>query len=122
MFKTLLKTDRQIMDDLARASAGLLFMSESDYPFEVIQWPGTSELSADFIRSLTHESEDCLIQEIEAEQFLSKGRCQTVLKTLRENLSSIKTYKVGLINMPVYVVGRSPEGNWLGVSTRVVET
>jgi hypothetical protein len=34
----------------------------------------------------------------------------------------VMAYRVGTVNVAVYVVGRSPEGHWLGVSTRVVET
>ncbi|MDQ3743999.1 MAG: nuclease A inhibitor family protein [Acidobacteriota bacterium] len=44
------------------------------------------------------------------------------MSLLEENLTDLKAYRVGLINIPVYVVGRSASGNWLGVSTRVVET
>ena len=31
-------------------------------------------------------------------------------------------YRVGAIDITVYVVGRSREGNWIGVATRAVET
>ena len=51
--------DAQILEQLRRAAAGLLFMSESDYPFEVIQWEGPTELTPDFIRRVTGEAADC---------------------------------------------------------------
>ena len=40
------------MERLSQAAAGLLFMSESDYPFELIQWDGPTEPTADFIRNV----------------------------------------------------------------------
>ena len=115
-------TDEQILDQLKRASAGLLFMSESDYPFEVIYWQDIPAVTSEFIRTLTGEAEDCPVQELEVENFLTAERYKNVLEVLTVNLSNPKAYKVGRINMPVYVVGRSPSGRWLGVSTRVVET
>ena len=116
------KSNEEILESLRRAAAGLLCMSESDYPFEVIQWEGSEELTPDFIRSLTGEAEDCPIQEIEVEDFLTSGRYQRLSLALQSQLSNLKAYKVGRINMPVYLVGRSSEGSWLGLSTRVVET
>ena len=109
------------MEKLSQAAAGLLFMSESDYPFELIQWDGPTEPSADFIRNVAGEAKDCQVQKLEAEQFLNSGRYQKLLSTLQHELSDLRAYKVGRINMPVYLVGRSREGSWLGVTTRVVE-
>lgn len=114
--------DAQILEQLRRATAGVLFMSESDYPFEVIQWEGLTAPTHEFIRSLTNESADCEIQELELENFLAGGKYQNIVKVFTTNLSHHKVYKVGRINMPAYVVGRSSSGKWLGVSTRVVET
>jgi hypothetical protein len=116
------KSDEQIVGNLSRAAAGLLFMSESDYPFEVIQWEGTTQITPDFIRRIAGEAEDSPVQELEVENFLDSGRYQRLLSELQSELSSLKAYKVGRINMPVYLVGRSSEGSWLGLATRVVET
>jgi hypothetical protein len=113
--------DKQIVDELTRASAGLLVMSESDYPLELIRWDGHVEVTSEFIRSLTNEPADSPIQEIDFDVFLG-WRYQRLALLLKANLSHLRVYKVGRINMPVYIVGRSPEGNWLGLSTRVVET
>lgn len=38
------------------------------------------------------------------------------------NLRDVKAYRVGRINLAVYVVGRGQCGDWMGVATRVVET
>ena len=109
------------MEELRKASSGLFYLSESDYPFELIRWDGCSEITPEFIRSITGEPTDCPIQETDVNTFLS-GRYQKLAQLLKANLLDLKVYKVGRINMPVYVVGRSPEGSWLGLSTRVVET
>jgi len=114
--------DQRVMERLSEAAAGLLYMSESDYPFELIQWDGPTEPSADFLRNVAGEAKDCQIQKLEVEQFLSSGRYQKLLSALQHELSDLRAFKVGRINMPVYIVGRSREGSWLGVATRVVET
>jgi hypothetical protein len=97
-------------------------MSESDHPFELIQWDGTSEMTPTFIRKVAGAPKDCPIQEIDAGDFLSSGLYQPLLLVLRSQLTELKAYKVGRINMPVFLVGRSSEGTWLGVATRVVQT
>ena len=55
-------------------------------------------------------------------ELASARHFQALARALEENLSDIEVYKIGEINMPVYVLGRSPAGRWLGLSTRVVET
>ena len=115
------KNNEKILNQLSQAAEGLLFMSESDYPFELIQWDSPTEPSADFLRTVAGEA-DSQVQKLEVEQFLNSGRYQKLLSALRQELSDLRAYKVGRINMPVYVVGRSREGSWLGVATRVVET
>jgi len=117
----MLKTDSEILAALGQASLGLLYMSESDYPFELIRWKGRTELTSAFICGIAGEATDCTVQKLDCDAFLG-GRYQRLAQLLKANLSSLRVYKVGRINMPVYIVGRSPEGNWLGLSTRVVQT
>ncbi len=114
--------EQQIMEQLRRATEGLLFMSESDYPFEVIQWEGLPALTHDFLCRMAGEFDDCEVEEIEAEKFLQAEIYRNIVTVLSQNLVEVKAFKVGRINMPVYVVGKSKRGNWLGVSTRVVQT
>ena len=130
-------TDEQLIEELREATRGLTFMSESDYPFEVFNW-GAAEPTHEFLRGLTGEASDAPVEtttaanvfrvaasEAEwknAEQLAAARRFQSLLRLLEQNLKDLKVFRVGAINIPVYVVGRSASGNWLGVSTRVVET
>lgn len=120
--KTMGADNQHVLERLSQAAAGLLFMSESDYPFELIEWEGPGEPTEEFIRKLACEAEDAPVQRLEVEQFFNSGRYQRLLLALQNDLSDLRAYKVGRINMPVYVVGRSREGSWLGLATRVVET
>ena len=118
----MLAKDENLLEEIKKASAGLLVMSESDYPFEVIQWDGSTEINPDFLLGLTNEPAGSRVEETSVEQFLANGRFEHLERFLRKHLTDLKVYKVGRINIPVYIVGRSSEGNWLGLSTRVVQT
>ncbi|HEX7317107.1 MAG TPA: nuclease A inhibitor family protein [Pyrinomonadaceae bacterium] len=130
-------TDEKLLEELREATRGLTMMSESDYPFEVFRWGG-AEPSEDFLRGLTGEAADAPVEtrnaadffrvaasEAEwknAEQLADARRFQTLLRVLEEHLEDVRVYRVGSVNIPVYVAGRAASGEWLGVSTRVVET
>ena len=130
-------TDEQLLNELREATRGLTFMSESDYPFEVFNW-GAAEPTQDFLRGLTAEASDAAVETKTAADFFrvaaaeaewknevlltAARRFQTLQRLLEQNLNDLKVFRVGAVNIPVYIAGRSDSGNWLGVSTRVVET
>ncbi|MDT5293517.1 MAG: hypothetical protein QOJ76_397 [Acidobacteriota bacterium] len=131
-----MKTDDQLIDELKEATRGLTFMSESDFPFEVFKWD--AEPTPDFLRRLTADDASAPVETRTAAEFFRAAasepewkagdelavarRYQALLRLLEENLTDLKVFRVGTINMPVYVAGRRPSGAWLGLSTRVVET
>lgn len=133
-----MKSDEQLCEELREATRGLLFTSESDYPFEVIKWEGIEEISPDYLREAAGQDKSAPVEERTIADFFrvatgeqewkgeaelkSAKRYQSLVRLLEDNLKGVKVYRVGRINIGVYVVGRSGEGNWLGVSTRVVET
>lgn len=131
-----MKSDEELIDELTEATRDLTFMSESDYPFEVVRWK--TKPTPEFLRGLTGDDASAPVEEQSIADFFSaaaseadwKGeaelatarRFQTIVRLLEENLSDLKAFRVGAVNMPVYIVGRAASGDWLGVSTRVVET
>ena len=132
------KTGEELFGALQEATEGLLHMSESDYPFEVVRWSGSEQLSPEYLRRVAGADSGAKVEETTVEEFfrvpageqewkndsqLAEARkYQRLRNLLEENLTGIKVYRIGEINIGVYVVGMSAEGNWLGVSTRVVET
>ena len=130
-------TDEQLLKELREATRGLTFMSESDYPFEVFNW-GEAVPTDEFLRGLTGESPDAPVKtrtvadffrvaaseaEWKNEELLAAaGVYRKLLRLLAQNLTDLKVFRVGAVNIPVYVAGRAASGGWLGVSTRVVET
>jgi hypothetical protein len=134
-----MKNDEELCAELREATRGLLFMSESDYPFEVVRWEGIGELTPECIlRQMSGHDATAAVEERtladffrvaageqewkgEGELSLAK-KYQSLVRLLEENLKGVSVYRVGEINIGVYIVGRSVEGNWVGVSTRVIET
>ena len=52
-----------------------------------------------------------------------QARFQKLAQVLKEQLSSIKVYKLGEeAEKAVYIVGKTKEGRWAGLKTSVVET
>ncbi|HEX8560810.1 MAG TPA: nuclease A inhibitor family protein [Pyrinomonadaceae bacterium] len=129
-------TDEQLTRELEEATRGLTFMSESDYPFEVFRWEAAP--TPDALRALAGADPGAGVETQTAGQFFRaaasepdwKGaeeralarRFQKLQRLLEENLADLKVYRVGSVNLAVFVAGRAPSGSWLGVSTRAVET
>jgi hypothetical protein len=132
-----MKTDEQILNELKEASAGLLFMSESEYPFEAVRL-GVVEPTPASLRQLSGGEADAPVETRSLEDFFriaaseeewrsfaeraDAKKYQALAALLKENLKHVKAYRVGSVNIPVYLIGQSAQGNWLGLSTRVVET
>lgn len=134
-----MRSDEQTLAELGRAAEGLFYMSESDYPFELIRLEGAGEITPERLRALARAADDARVEIRSLEEFFGgvaaaelrreggelvarPASFQHLVRTLTEHLTDTKVYKVGEINIPVLILGRSGSGNWLGLSTRVVET
>jgi hypothetical protein len=133
-----MKSDEQIVKELKQASGQLLMMSESDYPFDVVRWEQTAEVNPEALRRIAGQSAGASVASESIEEFFRAAMTEyegqgeearrmaenfrKLVQALKTNLQDVRVYKVGEINIPVYIVGRAPSGHWLGLSTRVVET
>ncbi|MEH2449943.1 nuclease A inhibitor family protein [Nostoc sp.] len=127
----------EIVEKLKEASTGLLMMSESDYPFEVVQWEGAAPATQEKILQLTG-SQDLPIEVVDLDYLfrncafeqewhneLQKKDVQkfkTLVQTLKDNISDISVYRVGKINIDAYIIGQTKDGDLAGVVTKLVET
>lgn len=126
-----------LAETLTQVSESLLMSSESDYPFKVFCWKDQADLTTEKLLELTDHSQETPIEIVELDylfrnvaqekewhdedQKINVSRFQALVKTLKENLGDIKVYRVGTINIDVYIVGKA-EGNLTGLSTKLVET
>ncbi|ACC85053.1 nuclease A inhibitor family protein [Nostoc punctiforme] len=130
----------EITEKLKQASDGLLMMSESEYPFEVFLWTNQAQepITAQKLLQLTGHPQDSPIEEVELEYFfrncafeqewhneLQKSdvkKFKTLVESLKDNLKSIKVYRIGTRNIDVYIIGETLDEDLAGISTKVIET
>jgi hypothetical protein len=134
-----LRSDEEILAELGRAAEGLWYMSESDYPLVPVRVEGPDEPSHARLRELAGAGADARVETGGLEDFFADSAAvrmpvegsgeparaasfRGVVRALEQNLSDLRVYRVGEVNIPVYVLGRGRSGDWLGLSTRVVET
>lgn len=127
-----------IATQLQQASEGLLFLSETDAPFEVIHWPAQGELTPPKLLQLTGHPPDApeelrtvddffaiATQEEDwhdAEERETVQRFRQLVSILKQNLSQLQVYRVGDRSIDAYIVGVTPDGDWAGLATKLVET
>jgi hypothetical protein len=126
-----------ILDTLKQASAGLQYTSESDYPFQVFSWP-LDTLTPKKLLAQTGHSKDTAIQLEDFDKFFAQAaqekdwygpeekkavaQYKHLVHILQTTLSNIQVYRVGQIELDVYIVGKTPDGSFAGLSTKVIET
>lgn len=136
-----LKTEAQqsdIVRQIKTAVASLYYMSETDA--EVLPFVGKQAkvVTADEIRNQTKAAPDAPVEEKDFEEFFNrlttmqdwfgdeeKATAQkfTDLKNLLEaNLKDLKVFKIGKIQIDIYVVGLDAKNNLTGIQTKAVET
>lgn len=127
----------EICDRLQQATADLLWMSESDYPFEVVTWEHGIDLNpkalfpavtSDNISVETLTLTDFFAPAIaiedwyEAEELAQVDRYQELLHAIESNLTEVQVFRLGEIEIDVYIVGKTADGELIGLKTQVIET
>ena len=50
------------------------------------------------------------------------ARYRAIVDLLSKELTDLRVFRVGRVDIDVYILGKDPSGNWLGLKTHVVET
>lgn len=130
----------ELIDSLKEASRDLMFQSESDYPVEpfFMELEDKESISGEDILKAMGYPDDTQIESVEFENFFKNAvkeqswhsdeekeivkRFQKLVHILKTNLKDIKVFKIGNIELDVYVIGKSESGYFSGIKTKVVET
>jgi hypothetical protein len=115
------------VEQLRRVSAGLLYPSESDEPFEPFIWNATE---TDALKQIGAEgNKTAPVVETSVEHFFAElvaGDEGEKFKRLREVLESqltgLRVFRIGEIEVGIYLIGITKNGNWAGLRTLSVET
>ena len=126
------------MPRIAKATDGLLFSSEADYPLEPFVWTDTAPFSPDALYKLTTLPPSTPVTKEDVDDFFAPmlhpasgdtpaarkrmTRFRKLVRLLRQNFSDLAVYKLGTVEMPTFIVGRLANGTVAGLRTTVVET
>jgi len=133
-------TNNPILAKLKELSDGLLYMSETDAPFEVFEWESApSDLAPEAIVGelltlpahadiLTQDFDDFFARATQMETWFDDVekeltfRFQTLVAYIKDNLTHLQVLRVGSKEIEVFILGKTTAGNWAGLKTFVVET
>ncbi len=115
----------ECLETLRAATAGLLFPSETDAPFEPFVWVAGENTPAVVSRFAGYPpAEPCLAMSLE--EFLRDLNDDPpfrALKTILEKtLKAIRVYRFGTTAPVYYLVGQDSAGRLAGLKTNAVET
>ncbi len=122
---------------LKTASADLRFMSESDYPFELVLWSAAREATPENLLQHMGKPPGTLVKVVDLDSFFSSAtqeqdwygaeekatvtKYRNLVETIKNNLTDVKVFRIGEIEIDVYIVGKVDAG-LVGLKTKVVET
>jgi hypothetical protein len=133
---------KELLDLLKAKAKGLLTMSESDYPLKPFVWErakvGAETMTAQTLTAYRKIPEVKPIAEVDFAAFFAPATkdeswhgpeekasaegFRQLVAALQANLTELKVYKVGDAKKDVYIIGKTAEGDFGGVTTKVVET
>jgi Nuclease A inhibitor-like protein len=130
-------TTAEIIDRLTQATTDLLWSSESDCPWEIVTWAQGTEITpitlfGDLdVAELAIESmllADLFAPVITVEDWYEEAelaivdRYKALLATIEANLSAVQVFRIGEIEVAIYIVGKTPTGDIIGLKTHSIET
>ena len=129
--------EQELVNQLSKASQGLLWLSESDYPFETIYWENVDNIEEKLLE-VTNSIGHTMLQVRELDKFFQGvteekdwyndeemaecKRYQELVKLLKTHLRDIKVYRVGEVEVSCYILGKTENNAIAGLSTISVET
>lgn len=129
-----------VRERLDAAAEGLLFISESESPFEFEELAGgaPAELTPDAVRAALGEPEGTPVAELTLDRFLAGHiedadpadpvaqeqvtRFQALKQALTESLSDVRVFRVGDVQVRYHALGRTPDGKVAGLAASALET
>ncbi|WP_342648611.1 nuclease A inhibitor family protein [Mucilaginibacter sp. CSA2-8R] len=121
--------------NLEQAANGLLMMSESDYPFEYFATDDTT-INESLLLKLADKPQGTLIEKTTVEHLFrnmadpnspsvkaeTSARFREFIESLKNELTEIAVYRVGEIQIQVFIIGINIHGTVSGMRTLLIET
>lgn len=116
----------------------LIYISETDAPIEVINLGKASGVSTAEVLRATGNGPKSIVETVEVTKFFDRlttprswfgpkeiemAKDFALLKhRLEKELTDIGVFRIGKIEIDIYVIGLDREGNLAGIKTRAIET
>lgn len=136
--------DKNLIEEFKKAAKDLYYISETDAPFEAFVWrrekgaePFSEPNAADVLR-FAKNAPETPVREQTIEDFFKHSTAEQDWHTdedketvrrfvklkdlLQHELKNAKVFRVGKVELDVYIVGVDSDGNLAGVKTKAVET
>lgn len=129
-------TAESLVLQLQSVCQDLLWSSEADYPLTAVCWD--APLSPPQLLAHIGRPADTPVETESLEQFFASAiaardwhdaaeaervnRYRQLVSLLQANLAEPRVYRVGTVEIEVYILGRTEDGKTVGLSTQVVET
>jgi hypothetical protein len=125
---------------LEAAAEGLLFLSESESPFEFEELPGDApaELTPDAVRAALGEPEGTPVAELTLDRLLAGhieeadpadpvaqeqvAGFRALKQALTTHLADVRVFRVGDVQVRYHALGRTPDGKVAGLAASALET
>ena len=110
-------TNSPTMDALKAATAGLLYPSETDAPFDMSETSTVPDFST---------AADESIEEISIAHFFDgleeNPAFQNLRRLLERTLTEIRVFRIGTVEIHIHIIGKTSANTWITLSTLSVET
>lgn len=125
-----------IITEIKNAADGLMFISESDNPFEVISFDKPGSKVADHLKTLVKIAPDA-DPEIQTPEYffrnmtrvndggdnkISAERFKALQSLLQHKLKNVQVYRFGTVQVHAFIIGELPDGSYDGLRTLLIET
>ncbi len=135
--RTEIVTTAEIIDRLKQATTDLLWSSESDYPFEIVSWELGVDLTPSELFSNIYDTDlaiesipliDLFEPVLTSEDWYEQAeldlvdRYTNLLDSINNNLAEVQVFRVGEVEIDIYIIGKTPTGDIVGLKTLSVET
>ena len=133
------RSDDDLIHSLRRLTGDLIFTSETDAPVDVIHGGKVSILSMEnVLKQFAENRPGEPVQEISPREFFDRLvkirewygteernraiRYAELRDLLKDSLRDLKVFRVGRVQIDIYVVGLNKEDELVGIRTKAIET
>jgi hypothetical protein len=130
--------DMDLRPILDAQTAGMTYMSESDYPLTYVTYGAQGAPSVDKLRTLTGTAPGTAIEEVSFSDLFDRlgeaydpsdpyivdyaMKYQALRAVLEQHLTNLTVIRIGEISIDVYIVGETSCGELVGLETTSIET